>query len=158
MLWGQGVGDPKSLILLWPPIFYSSIYPMMCHHWTNINWGLSPMLVSYAAAKIWIKSSCTTRKLIWPKNPLFSRKDWANIGPDCLADKQPEIVTLQVHAFTCGHTAPLHSGYGPPSSLQRINIKPIFFHLCLINGNTSQRINFFKILIVTELLSCFAMI
>lgn len=81
------------------------------------------------------------------QNPLFSRKDWANIGPDCLANKQPEIVTLQVHAFTCDHTAPLHSGYGPPSSLQRINIKPIFFHLCLINGNTSQRINFFKILI-----------
>ena len=79
---------------------------------------------------------------------LFSGKYQTKISPHCSADKWPEIITLRVLEEVM-HWPVTHSSFAfrPwPTILQRINVKPVFFHLCLINRNTFQRINSFKIL------------
>lgn len=134
-----------------PPDNFPVSNPLILSSISNEAWPL----VSYAT--LWICTSSIPMDFWKPSltwKSLFSGKYQTKISPHCFADKWPKIITLRVLEEVM-HWPVTHSSFAfrpwPTFSLQRINVKSVFFHLCLINRNTFQRINSFKILM--ELLS-----
>ena len=156
---GEGRRRPKvSHFAVATDLLHQTTFQFPIHWWwAQYQMRLGLLSPTLHCGSVWVQSLWTFGNLLWPEKSLFSGKYQTKISPHCFADKWPEIITLRVLEEVM-HWPVTHSSFAfrpwPTFSLQRINVKSVFFHLCLINRNTFQRINSFKILM--ELLSSWA--